>query len=582
MRIFPVLIDARPDYLGRGEAPRSLLLTPVGTRTLLEHLHLGLSQVTQHPLTILTVFEPDAAYEQALRRTRAAVEAVLPIRAFAARVHHHQPSDWFLIRDSRRASSVPLDLEDIVGDLANDSRWVRHVVTLAPTMGGTSEFVLLDPAGRVSRVQRYYENVTWPFASGVACSLVPVASTLMAHELPFSSLSDLRVALATRGVPARDMFLHASVFDLTEERGLLGLSEALIFEAAAASPGPVLGAGAQVSPQAIIKGPVIVGERALIEAGAVVVGPTLIGAGSRVEGGALVAQCLVAPDTNLLPRAVVRHRYVAEPVALRPARTRGVSTPFQTPPGGWGVSGEYAQERPSGRYPALKAPVESLIASLALLLISPLLIVLAALVKLDSRGSILFGDRREGRLGRVFRCWKFRTMFVGADARQRELERANQMDGPQFKMDSDPRVTRLGRILRPLSLDEFPQLFNVVMGEMSFVGPRPSPFRENQMCIPWREARLSVRPGITGLWQVCRADRSQGDFHQWIYYDLLYVRHMSPWLDLKILLATIFTGFGRWHVPVTWMLGRAHVDEQPRVSPGAFPTAKPNIPRHAA
>jgi lipopolysaccharide/colanic/teichoic acid biosynthesis glycosyltransferase len=92
------------------------------------------------------------------------------------------------------------------------------------------------------------------------------------------------------------------------------------------------------------------------------------------------------------------------------------------------------------------------------------------------------------------------------------------------------------------------------MGQMSLVGPRPSPFRENQMCIPWRKARLSVRPGITGLWQICRHDRASGDFHQWIYYDLLYARHMSLWLDLKILAATAATLGGRGHVPLSWMI----------------------------
>ena len=130
----------------------------------------------------------------------------------------------------------------------------------------------------------------------------------------------------------------------------------------------------------------------------------------------------------------------------------------------------------------------------------------------------------------------------------------NQMDGPQFKMDRDPRVTRLGRMLRAISLDELPQLLNVAVGQMSLVGPRPSPFRENQMCIPWREARLSVRPGITGLWQVCRHERATGDFHQWIYYDLLYVRHMSPWVDLKILFATVITLGGKGHVPLSWVI----------------------------
>jgi lipopolysaccharide/colanic/teichoic acid biosynthesis glycosyltransferase len=145
-------------------------------------------------------------------------------------------------------------------------------------------------------------------------------------------------------------------------------------------------------------------------------------------------------------------------------------------------------------------------------------------------------------------------MVSGADMMQRELMANNSVDGPQFKMRKDPRLTRIGRWIRPYSLDELPQLFNVVVGQMSLVGPRPSPFRENQTCVPWREGRLSVRPGITGLWQVCRHDREDGDFHQWIEYDLLYVRHMSAALDIKIVLATILTLGGRRCVPLRWMI----------------------------
>jgi len=215
------------------------------------------------------------------------------------------------------------------------------------------------------------------------------------------------------------------------------------------------------------------------------------------------------------------------------------------------------------------------------ILLSPLLLLVALIVRLDSKGPIFYGDKREGFGGRVFRCWKFRTMIVDADARQRDLIAKNQMDGPQFKLDNDPRVTRLGRILRPLSIDELPQFFNVLFGQMSFVGPRPSPFRENQMCVPWREGRLSVRPGITGLWQVCRHDRSTGDFHQWIYYDLLYVRNMSLLVDLKIVLATIVTLGGKWSVPLDWILSRNKFHDRRRKRRGPGPDASQPLAREA-
>jgi lipopolysaccharide/colanic/teichoic acid biosynthesis glycosyltransferase len=201
-----------------------------------------------------------------------------------------------------------------------------------------------------------------------------------------------------------------------------------------------------------------------------------------------------------------------------------------------------------------KRVLDTVVAAAALLLLLPLLLLIALLVTLDSRGPVLYGQDREGWHGRRFRCWKFRTMHRRAEARERELRAQSLVDGPQFKLACDPRITRMGRLLRATSIDELPQLLNVVRGEMALVGPRPSPFRENQICVSWRKGRLSVRPGITGLWQVCRHDREAGDFHQWIEYDLLYVRHMSPALDLGILVATVLTLGGRGSVPVSWVL----------------------------
>ena len=170
------------------------------------------------------------------------------------------------------------------------------------------------------------------------------------------------------------------------------------------------------------------------------------------------------------------------------------------------------------------------------------------------RGPIFFSDIREGLGGRQFGCLKFRTMLVGASELQRQLKEQGRLDGPHFKMDVDPRLTRAGRWLRAANFDELPQLVNVLRGDMSLVGPRPSPFRENQICAPWREGRLSVRPGITGLWQLCRHDRKAGDFHQWIEYDLLYVQEMSPTLDFKVLAATLLSLGGKYPVPVSRLL----------------------------
>jgi lipopolysaccharide/colanic/teichoic acid biosynthesis glycosyltransferase len=140
--------------------------------------------------------------------------------------------------------------------------------------------------------------------------------------------------------------------------------------------------------------------------------------------------------------------------------------------------------------------------------------------------------------GKPFPCLKFRSMRKDAEKIKAQLAAQNQADGPQFFIENDPRLTRVGRLLRALDLDELPQFFNVLAGHMSLVGPRPSPFEENQFCPPWREARLSVRPGITGLWQVKRSRLEGLDFQEWIKYDLQYVENAGWRLDLVILWQT--------------------------------------------
>jgi lipopolysaccharide/colanic/teichoic acid biosynthesis glycosyltransferase len=164
-------------------------------------------------------------------------------------------------------------------------------------------------------------------------------------------------------------------------------------------------------------------------------------------------------------------------------------------------------------------------------------IVMLAIWWEDGR-PFFFVHNRETVGGRDFPCIKFRSMRKDADRIKLELEKQNRADGPQFYLPDDPRITAVGRALRRWNIDELPQFLNVLLGQMSVVGPRPSPTRENQFCPPWREARLSVRPGITGLWQVMRTRTEGLDFQEWIRYDLQYVERAGWWLDLKILLKT--------------------------------------------
>ena len=169
----------------------------------------------------------------------------------------------------------------------------------------------------------------------------------------------------------------------------------------------------------------------------------------------------------------------------------------------------------------------------------PLFFIIALLIKIDSKGPVFFLQKRCGRNGKVFNMYKFRTMVEDAESLKKRL--TNEMDGPMFKVRNDPRITGVGRILRRCSLDELPQVLNVLKGEMSLVGPRPLADEEMEGDECWRKIRLSVKPGMTGLWQIM--GRTSGKFDDWVSYDIEYVQKMSLCMDLKILVLTLFTVF---------------------------------------
>lgn len=178
--------------------------------------------------------------------------------------------------------------------------------------------------------------------------------------------------------------------------------------------------------------------------------------------------------------------------------------------------------------------------SLAVLLATaPVYPVAMLVILLEDGWPVFFAHRRQTLRGREFPCLKFRTMRKDAEQLKAELAKQNQADGPQFFIKDDPRLLRCGKWLRRFQIDELPQFLNVLFGHMSVVGPRPSPDKENQYCPAWREARLSVRPGVTGLWQVRRTREPETDFQEWIRYDLEYVRRQSWRLDAWIILQTI-------------------------------------------
>jgi len=193
----------------------------------------------------------------------------------------------------------------------------------------------------------------------------------------------------------------------------------------------------------------------------------------------------------------------------------------------------------------IKRLLDILISFLATVLLFPIILLTAIGIKISSRGPLFFRQTRCGLNGRKFSLYKFRSMYVGSEIRKKELERQNEMRGPVFKMKRDPRVTPFGQRMRRFSIDELPQLFNVLKGDMSLVGPRPPIPAEVEMYETWQRRRLSMKPGLTCIWQV--SGRNKIDFEEWMEMDLQYIDNFSLWSDFKILIRTIFVvlvGYG--------------------------------------
>lgn len=187
--------------------------------------------------------------------------------------------------------------------------------------------------------------------------------------------------------------------------------------------------------------------------------------------------------------------------------------------------------------PRWKRGLDLLGASVGLMLLSPVMLGAAVAIKLSSPGPVLFKQARGGRLGKRFVMYKFRSMVVDAEQQKQELLALNEQDGPAFKISADPRVTPLGRLLRTTSIDELPQLINVLKGDMSLVGPRPLPCNESEACRGWQRRRLDVTPGLTCIWQV--RGRSQVSFADWCRMDLQYVASRSLLRDVTLIALTL-------------------------------------------
>ena len=193
-------------------------------------------------------------------------------------------------------------------------------------------------------------------------------------------------------------------------------------------------------------------------------------------------------------------------------------------------------------YEISKRAIDIIGAGSGLLLLSPVIVIVACAIKFTSKGPIFFSQKRVGKNGELFDMYKFRSMVVNAEELKEKLAYQNEMSGPMFKMKDDPRVTKVGRFIRKTSLDELPQLWNVLKGEMSLVGPRPSLPKEVAQFENWMCKRLTVKPGLTCYWQV--SGRNNIGFEEWMRLDNKYVDERNLWIDIKLIFKTVLVLFG--------------------------------------
>jgi lipopolysaccharide/colanic/teichoic acid biosynthesis glycosyltransferase len=411
----------------------------------------------------------------------------------------------FLLLPANRAvlaSAAPL-LERLTW---SGSRWLR-VRLVDRSEAGYHERVVSAPDGSFVRVHRYYPRRARTAARAVITADARVARAWAALTPGSERWRDIPRATdrSQRGAAVCD----ARLFDLTGARAREELLRTLVREWR--EPGRVIPGVYQLKPGVWtheLSGP---------PPDTRLVGPLWLGAGIAPGGpGPVIGPAVIADEVECPAPGPVDWEALRLPAFPLTPRVRA----------------------PLSRRLSKRAfdVVFALGAMLATLPIYPL--VMLAIYLEDGR-PFFFAHKRQTLGGRDFPCWKFRTMVKNAEQLKAQLVAQNACDGPQFFIARDPRLLRCGRLLRRLQIDELPQFWNVLLGHMSVVGPRPSPDRENQFCPAWREARLSVRPGITGLWQVRRTRLPETDFQEWIRYDLEYVQHQSWRMDLWIIFETV-------------------------------------------
>ncbi len=473
-------------------------------------------------------------------------------------------NSWFVISDGRFATQI--DQKWLYKTLARLQADVVAVNVLTQ-LQAAHEKALITAKGNLVGFRRFYDDLVlpapipadWPHYLFIKTAVLKKLLTNDALPLAFPKFID---SCALNSLTLRSLHMGGAILDLDTEEGLLGfllknlsLSKLDYLDTNSKSHGQSPGEdSAVVSSTARLFAKVLFGRNVSVGQNVIIIGPTIIGSDVKIKTGAVIRTSVISTGVLIPQNQFVQNRVLISQLPkqitrsqIRTQRHRKKSGRSKTVAAGKNnpitfKNSDTNNFRTWSKFSyagCFKRIFDILVAVAVLILFVPVLPFVALAIKLNSPGAVFFRDKRQGLHGRTFNCLKFRTMLVGADKLQDKLRNMNQIDGPQFMIEDDPRTSAVGRFLRDTHIDEIPQFVNVLLGQMSVVGPRPSPQAENTLCPSWRDARLSVRPGITGLWQICRTREPTKDFQEWIYYDIEYVRNLSLKIDLWLCWKTV-------------------------------------------
>ncbi|MBN1806100.1 MAG: sugar transferase [Sedimentisphaerales bacterium] len=445
---------------------------------------------------------------------------------------------WLAVSNAQFVTRIDAELLD---KLLTKNHADIIAINVEPELSGKQEKMRLTAQNKIAGFRRLYYDSAHPVP---LCENWPhhlfIKTGILEQLLVDGSLPQMFSTILEKGRSSSlkpcGINVGGIVFDLETQEGLLNFCGVEISNIRNSELG-VYNSNTMPSDSKIV-GKVLLGKNVNIGPKTIIIGPTIIGNNVTLGQGTIINSAIIGSETFLPQDKFIRDNVLVEP----PYEWKLLSQSIQHKKQTYRLcKSDHKHHNKRFRYfsrfsypGSIKRIADIFAALIVLILFAPIIPFIAMAIKLTSPGPVFFKHKRQGRYGKMFNCLKFRTMKLGADKMQDKLRFISQVDGPQFKMADDPRISAAGRFLRETYLDEIPQFLNVLLGHMSIVGPRPSPESENTLCPFWRDARLSVRPGITGLWQICRTRRPMKDFQEWIHYDTEYVRNLSLKMDLWI------------------------------------------------